>query len=386
MIEARCLDCGYRFKIGEEAEGLTAECPHCACEVVVPSQLKVELPLNQTIPPPVREHTVVAMPVVQPRPAEAAPPPQQGAPAVPAQPAAGGEGIVEGEPPPPDSMPEAQEDQALWRALNIHTRLADAISQPTRSFAVEAMRSGSVVLGGVNNHVLGRVLIADFILLIDIFFIVFTLSAGGNVGIFSQLFFGVIVPLVAFGPVAWHCNAGLQLCAAACGGQDEETAVHVFGEGVWDDLIKPLGRMLAVVAISLLPRWAYLIFVAFWDQPVSPALETASWALGLFLFPATVLLMVLGDTIKALSPGKILHVIVAAPGPYLAICSAMAVLCGVVYASLQLAREALAGSGAAFALGIYFALVLISMAYLVGMRVIGLLYRHFKAKLPFNAE
>jgi hypothetical protein len=404
MIEARCPDCGYRFKVGEEVEGLSAECPHCAAEVMVPSLLKVELPVNQTIPPPVRERTVAAMPVAQPQRVPPPPAPPGGKPKTAAEGAASAQ---PGQAPPPlpgasgdaaapptandgalspAELAIAQEDHAVWQQLHAHARLPDAIAPPARSFAAEALRSGPVVLSGVNSHMLGRVLIADFVLLIDVFFLVMARESNGPSGIVVKFLFGLLTPFVALLPVCWHCGAALQICAAACGGQDEETAVHIISEGVWEDLFRPTGRMLAAVAISLLPRWMYLLFVAFAERPLPPSLEAAGWGLSLFLFPATLLLIVLGDSIKALSPAKVLHLIVAAPGAYLAVWAAMAALCAVIYGAFALARRALAEHGLAFVVGLYLAMVLISVAFLVAMRVIGLLYRHFKAKLPFKAE
>ncbi len=58
MIEVHCQSCGYRFGVQDTVEGLTTECPHCGAEVAVPSMRDVELPLDNSVPPPVRYHTV----------------------------------------------------------------------------------------------------------------------------------------------------------------------------------------------------------------------------------------------------------------------------------------------------------------------------------------
>lgn len=353
MLEARCPECGYRFGVDDEAEGLSAECPHCAAEVLVPTQREVELPLNQTIPPPVRQHTVAAEPI---------------------------------SPVPTAAPDEAAVEAEFARVLaGIHARIPDAITPPTRSFAADAWGSPQVLLAGPNRHMKWRLLAMNVPLALIALLLMYITTAQGRGQQVAQMFSVLIVFAIGFFPVAWLCGACLRTCAAACAG-DDATAIHVFSEGIWEDLLKPLGRMFAAVAVSLLPVWLCLLVSALYAHALPPVVMTAALAIGLFLFPAAVLVLVLGDSVRALSPGNVFRLIFLAPLTYLATWAAMAALGVVVFYAFRLAQLAWAEKGLAYFLGIYLALLLMSTSAIVAMRVIGLMYRHFKDRLPIGAE
>jgi hypothetical protein len=352
MIEANCRQCGYRFGVSEEARGLTAECPHCAAEVMVPSQAGEVLPLDQTAPPPVRQHTVTAEPL------EVAP-----------------------APPVADT---AEADKDLWDQLTVRARFPNAITPPKRPFAAEAASSPRAVFGGANRHLVWRVLLASAIFMGNVLLLMYILHGGGD-GLYVAQMFGVLmVFVISFFPVAWLSSAGLKLCLAACAG-DDETPVHVLGEGVWEDLVKPLGRMLATAVAAMWPTWLYLL-AAMLGIRMPPWTAWASLALSLFFFPAAALLVVLGDSAWALSPVNVLRLIFGAPAPYLSVWAALSVVTMFCMLALGLANAALRESSAAALAVIYVAVVLLMASFLVGMRLIGLIYRHYKAKLPFGAE
>ncbi|NQU75092.1 MAG: hypothetical protein HQ546_02115, partial [Planctomycetes bacterium] len=119
MIELRC-SCGRRFSVADEGAGLTSDCPYCGQEVAVPADSDEPIPFDRKTPPPPRELTLVARPVV----------------AAPAGPA--------------DGSPT---DGELSSTLATEIRLADmadAITEPEVSFGWDVMRSFRVLFAGRN--------------------------------------------------------------------------------------------------------------------------------------------------------------------------------------------------------------------------------------------
>jgi hypothetical protein len=105
-----------------------------------------------------------------------------------------------------------------------------------------------------------------------------------------------------------------------------------------------------------------------------------------FLWPAAILTVALGDSVTALTPGNLLRVVTVSIGPYLKLWAATVVVVGLIGAAGWVTTYGLRQANVCPAVGLLIMLLLVSVAGLVVMRVIGLTYRHFKDKLPFVAE
>jgi hypothetical protein len=135
------------------------------------------------------------------------------------------------------------------------------------------------------------------------------------------------------------------------------------------------------------PLILYWICLGLSAQPRPPIMvDMTLLALGLFVYPAAVLVVVLGDSITALTPGNIFRMIVGAPGPYLLTWAALAIVAGLGIIAGWYVVDSVQHSKFGPAIGMYVLLIAVSATGLVMMRVIGLMYRHFKAHLPFSAE
>jgi hypothetical protein len=233
------------------------------------------------------------------------------------------------------------------------------------------LRSFGVLFGGANRHMATRMAIVDLFMPVGVW--------AGLKGLVLPAFFMTLVPL------GWHCAVYFRACQAACAGDDEAKLVGFEG-GVVEDLAKPLLRFLATLCLAMMPLWVYWIGVGlFLDTRPPMGVDMLLLAVGLFLWPATVLLMVLADSITALTPGNLYLMISRAFGAYLLTWAALA---GVLALGLAagLAYNYLQQSSLCPLLGLYVLVLAFSLTGLLMMRVIGLMYRHFKADLPFAAE
>lgn len=153
------------------------------------------------------------------------------------------------------------------------------------------------------------------------------------------------------------------------------------------------------------PTEPLLDFVGSWAAALAPAaivnlasfvlrLPTPSWLIGSFFFasfllwPSTVLTVSLGGGIGNLLPRHVMGVVRSAPVAYLVVC--LAVLLAVLLAGGVLVllyfipvQRFLSCPGVA---AVLFASAMIAYAGLLGMRAVGLYYRHYKRDWPWFAE
>ena len=344
MIEVRC-SCGHRFGVDEDAAGLTADCPRCGEDVPVPPEGPEPLALDPTSAPPGHTQTLA------------------------------GDSIA---PPPENPLDQADGERTLDYSRGISLdEFSDAIAQPTIGFFRDVLRSFAVLFGGRNWSIPIMMAIVDVALLVVV--ILMLAFTGSPV-------FVAIVSTLALLPLAWHCAIFFRACRAACAGDDQIKLVAL-QEGVWEDLIKPFGQFVACWWLAMLPMWLYLAFLAFagsFRPPVEVAL--AVLCLCLLLWPAAILLIALGDSVTALTPRNLLRLIAGALWVYLLVWAALVGVAALGIAAGVVARHALGQVGVCPLLGLYAILLLVSMTGLLMMRVIGLMYHHFKARLSIEAE
>lgn len=215
---------------------------------------------------------------------------------------------------------------------------------------------------------------------------------------------GAMGRIVGFGlwPVSlmlgvWLPAFFLKTVSETCRGWDELPADALdFHSGSWFDALSPLLSYLTGYLWVWLPLAAYAVLAAF--GPVAgpwthSTVMIALWAVGVLLWPATILAIALeGPRWSALRYDKLLRAIGAAPDRYGAVCLivtlAKAAEFTVVFRLLfpaQAARWLPAGLAASGAMVLLFPPVSIYLT-LVAMRVIGLFYRHSKSRLGWILE
>ena len=342
MIELNC-QCGHHFTVPDEAAGLDVECPRCDEEVFVDANAGQPLPLDESNPPPTREQTVAAHPVK-----------------------------LKSQENPTD----AEADDAAEKVFANYRRLSEmdnAIHQPDVNFASDVLRSFAVLFGGRNLILLAMVPVSALAMLVGYAFC--------QIGwLFLPL--GVIVGLPA---AAWQSGLMFRICADACAGDDDSRLV-VLRDGLWDDLGKPLVLLLAAGCAAILPLWIYWLALTIAQVPRPPvAFDMLLLAVSALLLPATILSVVLGRSVSALSPVMITRIIVQSFGPYLALWTAMICVIAIAAGAMHL-LSAMTDISLSPAVGSYLLAVITALAGLVMMRIIGLLYRHFKGQLPIAGE
>ena len=312
MIEVRCT-CGHSFDVDDVALGITAECPRCGEVVLVPGKDEAIIELNPLDEAP-REVTLIGRPV---------------------------------EPPPPG---EGDDDE---QQFSFETRLADlldAIAQPKVPFGQDVARSFAVLFTGRNRLMLPAILLVDLLVLGAVSLALFHFN----------ILFIVAALALGFTPFAWHCAVFFRACEHACAGQDDE---HLTGidHGVWEDLFRPFGRFLATWWLALMPLWGYMILrILAPALPAGPDAVLTLLAVCLFLWPGTVLLMVLADSITELTPANLFRIVFGAPGAYIAVWFALACIAGLAVLAGWVGRQALREAGAAWA-GVYLIILLCSI-------------------------
>ena len=340
MIDLQCK-CGYRFRVGDEARGLTADCPHCGQEVPVdfPDQQTVVGVGQSTVPPSPR--TVIAEPM----------------------------DLEELKP-----LSAEEVEAATKRTLSRGLRLADltnAIEQPRISYSHDLLRSFQVLFTGSNKGMLLRLAAMDaWILLV-------AMVAMGATYLQPPLVMVVLLP------IGWHCAVYFRVVEAGCAGQDDLRIAGI-ENGVWEDLFVPLVRFFATVWLASMPLWAYWLIIAALPGPPPPVtVDLVLLCVSLFVWPATVLTLVMGDSVLALMPQNIFRMITGAFLPYMALWLGMLLFGGLGIAAGWLVWNL---SHDFNALALILLVPIYSITGLLMMRAIGLMYRHFKASLPFAAE
>jgi len=177
----------------------------------------------------------------------------------------------------------------------------------------------------------------------------------------------------------------LNVIVETAGGEDKLPGFSV--SEFWEDAIRPLLLFVGSMLLVMVPAIAVYV--------VAPGTTTFGlpWILlviGLFCWPATVLMVAIGDGFRSLRPGLVLRTIVSAFAPYLAIWIMLLLAAVPTYlpellASDKLPAAAQRGQGPILS-QILAARAASAYTMIVGMRLIGLYYRHFKTRFPWRAE
>jgi hypothetical protein len=157
----------------------------------------------------------------------------------------------------------------------------------------------------------------------------------------------------------------------------------------WSDLVRPGLLVLATVFLAIAPALAVYLLGAPTGYASLPWLLAV---LGLFFWPATILIVAIGDGFGGLRPDIVVRTVVSAFLPYLIIWILL-ILAFVPTVLVALGAEAdlpglkvLRTSRAGMVLWALLGTAVRTYTMIVSMRLIGLYYRHFKQRFPWQAE
>jgi len=354
-IRFACMGCGKTVKAPDVAAGRRAKCPGCGAVQIVPAASTAELdPLGL-------QQGAVSAPAA----------PRANASASPGEGACPGCGAVLREGAPLCKYCGWVNPAGMARPVP-----AQGVAGPQRGFAADVTRSFAFHFSGRGAWVFGVTVIMMTLGPI--------IAQFGMAGFFGWLTIEGV-----------YCALLLETILDTCAGEDELPALEL-GGGFWEGVFRPIFLFLGGTLVAAWPLLAWLVAAELEASgPMgSPAVGVALLALGVLLWPMTMLTI----AINGFSPGHLRYdkqivTIARAPGPYLAICAVLALVVAMSYGADRLA-EGLLDAGAdrpgpiilrAMAVLFISAVVQVYTAF-AAMRIIGLFYRHYKARFAWLAE
>lgn len=206
--------------------------------------------------------------------------------------------------------------------------------------------------------------------------------------------FGIGGLLLGLAIEGLYCAMLLSIVLDTCAGEDELPSLDA-GDANGVGIFKALGLFIAGTLFVLWPfaGWLVLMEVSSSSLLASPLLGMALVILGVLLWPMTMLtIAVNGFSLEHLRYDRQLATIARAPGAYLCICAALGAVVGMAYGASLLAQGLLPGGrGVGSILARAIALLFVGSVCQVyfsfaSMRIIGLFYRHYKARFAWLAE
>ena len=220
--------------------------------------------------------------------------------------------------------------------------------------------------------------------------LLFVAAAHCFLGVLGYLFFSIGdfgLGFLVCAPFAWFLGAYYPSTLRQTAGGDDDLP-DLWPTRDEDDPAEPLFELVGSLAAALAPA-AIVNLVSFVLR-----LSIPLWLIGVLFFasfllwPSTVLTVSLGGGIGNLLPRYVMSVIRSAPLAYLAVCLVVSLAVLLIGGLLVLlyfisVQRYLSCLGVA---AVVFVSVLTAYAGLVGMRAVGLYYRHYKRDWPWFAE
>jgi hypothetical protein len=351
MIELQCV-CGERFSVDDQAAGLTADCPRCGKEVCVHIDTKPE---HQAQSHPQGQETSHALP-----------------------------------------------DRFFRRRARARREAVLRLAGPTAIDAERFKPAGEIAAEPARNF--WADVARSFILplrprglmplaLIVMFYLVFGGLAWLDPGIRLR---NRVVYLLIMMLTWWIYGYFLNVIGGTCKGEDDlPSALPDSITCLWDNPGYASLEYWASYVWVWLPMWLAAMASFWFTQELNVLSLSILWGLGMFFWPMTLLTIAVHDMETGASVLRFDHLLRAAMGGmghYLVICVLAAParlfefafvvnLFGVDH--LRLNRASVPTISGAF-----LALLVVPYVYLnmVGMRAVGLYYRHHKRDLPWTAE
>ena len=185
--------------------------------------------------------------------------------------------------------------------------------------------------------------------------------------------------------LGYLCSFYLNTILEAAAGEDDLPTLRV--DNVVDDILWPLLQYAGSWLFAMAPAIVASIASWWWSRDLPQNLITGLYLIGGFLWPAIVLVVALGNGFRGLWPHLLIRTVLAAPLSYLAVAGVLAVGTALSLWPSLLTAVGLGALGPTSerVLSVTTS-ILAPVVSIVSMRAIGLYYRHYKHKLPFEAE
>ncbi|HSW45822.1 MAG TPA: hypothetical protein VLM89_09645 [Phycisphaerae bacterium] len=217
------------------------------------------------------------------------------------------------------------------------------------------------------------------LMIVGVWFILPLVSWLGMFGPYAFIFVLIVQVLLA----GYICAFCFNIVLSTAGGEDDLPSVSV--SNLRDDLVGPLLQFIGTWMLALAPWGAVRLAVWWWSLTLPSIILPGLLVLGTAAWPAIVLTTTLGGGLTAaISPITIARIMLASPIAYLAVCLCLAI-CEGINSLPDLPALAGASQGVLRAIGLI-SRVAAPIAVILSMRIIGLYYRHYKRRFPFEAE
>lgn len=251
---------------------------------------------------------------------------------------------------------------------------SDWIEAPQRSFWGDAAWSFVCFLDGGNMATLIAVCVVNVLVTV--------------VGLVPVLGCGGLLLQGAFR--AWLCAFYFNVVAETARGEDALPEVRV--SSIYDDLFLPVVRFAGCWLVVFLPAIIVAIVMFRETGKVSWDLVAMVGAVGLFFWPIMVLGTAIGGGLPLLSIPVLALTVARTIIPYILVCVLVALAMTIAIGTqigFQVLLSSSRGATLSPAAPLVFDLlgsVVQAYAWIVAMRLIGLYYRHFKSRFPWQAE
>lgn len=145
--------------------------------------------------------------------------------------------------------------------------------------------------------------------------------------------------------------------------------------GVWEDGLKPLIWMIAISAFCSAPAWIYAEWAARAGF-VDPVIQMLLLGIGWFFWPVAVMSVSLGNSILFVRPDWLVRCVIGIGPVYLVAWLAVIISVGGWYATWRIGHILIWIPVVGMAINLY-------VGYVV-FRTLGLLFRHFRARFPWE--
>jgi hypothetical protein len=394
VIKFRCQDCQKKIGVPDSYAGLRVKCPQCGRTLAVPSAAPVIAGEGREQAPAPSGHVLVGA-VGQ----ETEPICRESAPISPADP---DEPVIQwsedfiipavtpAAPPPAASPPKTC--PRCGAAMNAEmaicvgcggilnpTVLAPGVTPVKTTFREDLLRLLAPI------HSIGDGFIFFFLLIISI---AMNLNVPGG-GIF--LLMGRIMAS------GYFCAYMFSVIVETAGGEDKLPSLPGV-TSYWEDIVRPYLCSLASFIYAFLPMlvaaavYGYKYLALQWEgedavfDPQGFRLIVILGIVGLFIWPMVILGLALGDNLATIRPDLVFRSIIGTIGPY-SVCCACLYLCAMVMIWSERSFRAATGDsmGMMVLRGIGGQVGALCLS-LYGMRLMGLLYRHYKHRLAWAFE
>jgi hypothetical protein len=196
---------------------------------------------------------------------------------------------------------------------------------------------------------------------------------------------GLFGRLVVWGWIFAYCQSVILETASG----EDELPKFSMENGWWDDIIVPFFQFLGSWVGVLMPALVLRVLYGLYPYDVLWYAALAAFWIGVFIWPAAALMVVIGSVREAFHLDLVVSTIARSFPAYLMTLALLGLAFGPEILFRLYVRQRAAVGDLSLSHTFLFAVavkVFVAYAILVSMRSLGLYYRHFKSRFPWVAE